>query len=210
MNMKTMILVFLMAVLILISACKLSLKHEIWLENASSGEVMISAEAEYPKEAGNEDDPSMTEENPLIDYVNFAAEFLQIKILDQKIEDLSDAENNHYLYSVKAEFGDLEELGYWLGVTDEAGIEAESDEEGTVLRVYPARNELLSMGRLEGELEDLTIMDIASEYTIHTPAPMLYATDADWVSEDNLTATWEDVIDYDFYTEPEPVYELKF
>ena len=152
----------------------------------------------------------MTEENPLQDYVDFAEEFMDLEIVDSSIEDLSTDDTYRYLYTIKADFGDFEELGYWLGVEDEAGIEQEFAEDGTVIRIYPARNEMLSMGRLEDELDDLEYINIYSEYTVHTPRPMLYATDADWLSDDKKSASWEDTIDYDFYTSEEIVHELKY
>ncbi len=210
MKTKRLYLVLIAIILVLTGACKLTLRHEIWLDDESSGSVEISAEAEWDREPGSPPDSSMTEENPLQDYVDFAEEFMDLEIVDSSIEDLSTDYTYRYLYTIKADFGDFEELGYWLGVKDEAGIEQEFAEDGTVIRIYPARNEMLSMGRLEDELDDLEYINIYSEYSVHTPRPMLYATDADWLSEDKKSASWEDTIDYDFYTSEEIVYELKY
>lgn len=210
MKTKRLYLVLIAIILVLTGACKLTLRHEIWLDDESSGSVEISAEAEWDREPGSPPDSSMTEENPLQDYVDFAEEFMDLEIVDSSIEDLSTDDTYRYLYTIKADFGDFEELGYWLGVEDEAGIEQEFAEDGTVIRIYPARNEMLSMGRLEDELDDLEYINIYSEYTVHTPRPMLYATDADWLSDDKKSASWEDTIDYDFYTSEEIVYELKY
>lgn len=200
----------LILVLALTGACKLTLRHEIWLNDENSGEVWLTADAEYPKEPGEGPDLDMTEDSPFNEYLEYAEDFLEIEVLDNIIEDLSTEDTHHYVYTLKAEFGDFAELGAWLGIVDESGIEQEKDDDGVLLKIYPYKNEMLSMGRLEGELEDLSFMDIYSEYTIHTPRPIIYAKDADRISEDKKSATWEDMIDYDFYSEPGKIYELKY
>ncbi len=188
---------FILLMLIALGGCNLVLTHDIVMQDAESGVITLTADITYNKEYDSSNPPE--EEYPLHGYVEFANEFDGIEIIDETSEDLSDETDFHYIYTIKAKFADLDELGQWIAIQDGYGIEAENDEETTTLKVYPQQFFASSQEVLDEVFGSYSMADIVSNVNITTPNYIKDTDEAAEVTQDGKTARWQIEIDEDFY-----------
>lgn len=179
------------------TACKMDIKHEIWLKKNGSGKARMDFFINYPISAGNEGMQFSISEafGGMVEELKTSKGY---KLLSYKtIVDSTESEIN-YREVIEFQFTDLDKLNQVLRAEDMDAIRLSKEKKKSLLTLYPPGFKLLSYERQQ---ENLSLFDIAAEIKLHLPAKPKSVKGDEPSGQKGKLLTWSWLLDENWYSD---------
>ncbi|HNQ43527.1 MAG TPA: hypothetical protein PKI59_03825, partial [Candidatus Cloacimonadota bacterium] len=182
-----------------VAACKMDIKHEIWLNNNGSGKAKLNFFVNFPIFAGGE----AMQYQLSSAFGDIAEEMRSSKgynlLKHQTIIDTTESEIN-YNEVLEFKFADLDKLNHILKVADSDPIRLNKQKKITILSLNPPEFKLLNQ---EKQKENLTLFDIEAELKLHLPAKPKSIQGYEPSEQKGKLITWKWLLDEYWYVDME-------
>ncbi len=203
---KRLLMMLLPVLMLVLSACKIDLSNEVWIDKDGSGKALITAEVAFPNITEVSQDSSMTTSNVLQTFADLITASKGTKLISQNIVDNSTADECIYVYTVEFSYNNPDALNSVL-----------ADEGTTVIAikkknvtVYPKLFSIVSTNALTESLGEISMFEINHHLTIHTPGVIKSNKDLEPFLADKSTLHADYLIDQEWLDNDQPFLNFKY
>jgi hypothetical protein len=193
-----------------LTACKVDLTQEIWLNKDNSGKALIQADVSYinfsslSEEVGA--DTTMSQINVLQDYIDMITNNKSVSLISSEIIDNSNADESKYTHKVLFSFQNLRALNDIIALPDQKAVAGSTKE----LKIYPPQIAMISAGELEEPLGDVSMFEINYHLNLHSARKIKNTKNLQDATVDGKNVRWDFAISQEWFDSPTEEITLKF
>lgn len=194
-----------------LSACKMEMEQEIWLKKNDSGKARVFVRLNIPMAYDEESmgDMDLNKNSALSGMAEKAKSVKGVKIIKLDTETNNTEEEMNYLYTFEFSFQDIAGLQEVLCLNPDLGIRLEKTKKGKTLHLDSRQFMLTEKGDAES-MEYLSFIDMNLKTIVHLPKKPKAIDETGIIDKKTKTATWNEVIDSDWYSYSEKPMQVSF